>query len=39
VTAKEPSAAKTLIEFLASPAAVAAINKSGLEPSNSISQK
>ena len=39
VTAKEPSAAKTLIEFLASPASVAAINKSGLEPANSTSQK
>jgi len=39
VTAKEPSAAKTLIEFLASPASVAAIDKSGLEPANSTSQK
>ena len=39
VTAKEPSAAKALIEFLASPAALAAINNTGLEPINSTSQK
>jgi len=32
VGAKDPSAAKALIEFLASPAAVPAIKKSGLEP-------
>jgi molybdate transport system substrate-binding protein len=38
VSAKDPSAAKTLLEFLASPAAIAAIRKSGLEPVNSASQ-
>jgi molybdate transport system substrate-binding protein len=38
VNAKDPSAAKTLLEFLASPAAIAAIKKSGLEPVNSASQ-
>jgi len=32
VNAKEPEAAKALIRFLASPAAVSAITKSGLEP-------
>jgi len=36
--AKDPNAAKTLIEFLASPAAMAAIKKSGLEPVTSNSQ-
>jgi molybdate transport system substrate-binding protein len=37
--AKDPNAAKTLIEFLASPAAIATIKKSGLEPVTSNSQK
>jgi molybdate transport system substrate-binding protein len=37
-SAKDPSAAKTLIEFLASPAAIAAIKKSGLEPITSAPQ-
>lgn len=37
-SAKDPNAAKTLIEFLASPAAIAAIKKSGLEPITSTSQ-
>jgi molybdate transport system substrate-binding protein len=37
-SAKDPSAAKTLIEFLASPAAIAVIKKSGLEPITSASQ-
>ena len=37
-SAKDPSAAKTLIEFLASPAAIAAIKKSGLEPITSTSE-
>jgi molybdate transport system substrate-binding protein len=37
-SAKDPSAAKTLIEFLASPAAIAVIKKSGLEPIASASQ-
>jgi molybdate transport system substrate-binding protein len=32
VTAKNPEAAKRLIQWLASPAAYPAINKSGLEP-------
>lgn len=32
VGAKDPSAAKALLEFLASPAAIPAIKKSGLEP-------
>jgi molybdate transport system substrate-binding protein len=36
---KDPNAAKTLVEYLASPAASAAIKKSGLEPINSNSQK
>ena len=31
-TSKHPEAAKTLIQWLASPAAYSAINKSGLEP-------
>jgi molybdate transport system substrate-binding protein len=34
-TARHPEAAKALIEWLASPAAYAAIKKSGLEPANS----
>ena len=34
-TAKQPEAAKALIQWLASPAAVAAIKKSGLEPMKS----
>jgi molybdate transport system substrate-binding protein len=38
VSAKDPSAAKTLIDFLASPAAITAIKKSGLEPITSSSQ-
>jgi molybdate transport system substrate-binding protein len=38
VSTKDPSAAKTLLEFLASPAAITAIQKSGLEPVNSASQ-
>jgi molybdate transport system substrate-binding protein len=37
--AKEPSAAKALITFLASPAAIPAIKKSGLEPIVSGQQK
>ena len=37
--AKDPNTAKTLLEFLASPAAMAAIKKSGLEPVTSNSQK
>ena len=32
VTSKHPEAAKALIQWLASPAAYAAIKKSGLEP-------
>jgi molybdate transport system substrate-binding protein len=35
VTSKNPEAAKKLIQWLASPAAYAAINKSGLEPAKS----
>jgi len=38
-TSKEPEAAKALIAFLASPAAAAAILKSGLEPINSAARK
>lgn len=38
-TAMHPEAAKGLIDWLASPAAYAAIKKSGLEPANSTSQK
>ncbi len=34
-TATHPEAAKALIDWLASPAAYAAIKKSGLEPANS----
>ena len=34
-TATHPEAAKALIQWLASPAAFAAIKKSGLEPANS----
>ena len=35
VTSKNPEAAKRLIQWLASPAAYAAIRKSGLEPAKS----
>jgi molybdate transport system substrate-binding protein len=38
-TSKEPDAAKALIAFLASPAAAAAIVKSGIEPMNSSARK
>jgi molybdate transport system substrate-binding protein len=38
-SAKEPEAAKALIEFLASPASAAAIVKSGLEPMGSSAPK
>jgi len=36
---KQPEEAKALIKFLASPAAAAAIVKSGLEPMSSSAQK
>jgi molybdate transport system substrate-binding protein len=39
VGAKEPEAARALIKFLTSPAAVPAITKSGLEPVTSAAQK
>jgi predicted neuraminidase/ABC-type molybdate transport system substrate-binding protein len=35
--AKSPAAAKALVDFLASPAAVGAIRKSGLEPASAVS--
>jgi len=38
VNAKDPTAAKALLDFLASPAAIAAIKKSGLDPMNSTPQ-
>lgn len=39
VSSKEPDAAGALIRFLASPAAITAITKSGLEPMESTEQK
>jgi len=39
VNAKDPRAAKALLDFLASPAAIAAIKKSGLDPINSTPQQ
>jgi molybdate transport system substrate-binding protein len=39
VNAKDPSAAKALLDFLVSPAAIAAIKKSGLDPINSTPQQ